>query len=171
MNVKNIVQSWTLDKMKNLDWLLFWGPCQACDSVPFDFYLPTGLQSSLFLWALTGPRSLPAACVGAPRGTHIRGLVTILPARPSPPLPSVEGLRTGEEDVCAPPRPPAQAVRGPGTLRTLSLPCWLMLSSAYPRLLIFLLAILIPVSASSSPVFLMMHSAQKLNNQDDIIQP
>ena len=38
MNVKSIVQSWTLDKMKNLDWLLFWGPCQACDSVPFDFY-------------------------------------------------------------------------------------------------------------------------------------
>ena len=33
--------------------------------------LPTGLQSSLFPWALTGLRFLPAACVGAPRGAHI----------------------------------------------------------------------------------------------------
>ena len=41
MDVKSIVQSWTLDKMKNLDWLLFWGPCQACDSVPFDFLVST----------------------------------------------------------------------------------------------------------------------------------
>ena len=40
MNVKNIVQSWTLDKMKNLDWLLFWGPCQAHDSVTFGFLVP-----------------------------------------------------------------------------------------------------------------------------------
>ena len=34
-----------------------------------------------------------------------------------------------------------------------------VVSSAYLRLLIFLLAILIPVCASSSPAFLMMHSA------------
>ena len=40
-----------------------------------------------------------------------------------------------------------------------------VVSSAYLRLLIFLLAILIPACASSSPVFLMMYSAYKLNKQ------
>ena len=44
-------------------------------------------------------------------------------------------------------------------------------SSAYLRLLIFLLAILIPACASSSPAFLMMYSACKLNKQGDNIQP
>ena len=44
-------------------------------------------------------------------------------------------------------------------------------SSAYLRLLIFLLAILIPAYASSSPAFLMMYSAYKLNKQGDNIQP
>ena len=37
--------------------------------------------------------------------------------------------------------------------------------SAYLRLLIFFLAILIPACASSSPAFLMMYSAYKLNKQ------
>ena len=46
-----------------------------------------------------------------------------------------------------------------------------VVSSAYLRLLIFLLAILIPACASSSPVFLMMYSAYKLNKQGDNIQP
>ena len=46
-----------------------------------------------------------------------------------------------------------------------------VMSSAYLRLLIFLLAILIPAYASSSPVFLMMYSAYKLNKQGDNIQP
>ena len=45
-----------------------------------------------------------------------------------------------------------------------------MVSSAYLRLLIFLLAILIPACASSSPAFLMMYSAYKLNKQGDNIQ-
>ena len=44
-------------------------------------------------------------------------------------------------------------------------------SSAYLRLLIFLLAILIPACASSSPAFLMMYSSYKLNKQGDNIQP
>ena len=43
--------------------------------------------------------------------------------------------------------------------------------SAYLRLLIFLLAILIPACASSSPAFLMMYSAYKLNKQGDNVQP
>ena len=43
--------------------------------------------------------------------------------------------------------------------------------SAYLRLLIFLPAILIPACASSSPAFLMMYSAEKLNNQGGDIQP
>ena len=43
--------------------------------------------------------------------------------------------------------------------------------SAYLRLLIFLLAILITAWASSSPVFLMMYFAYKLNKQGDNIQP
>ena len=43
--------------------------------------------------------------------------------------------------------------------------------SAYLRLLIFLLAILIPACASSSPVFLMMYSAYKLNKQGENKQP
>ena len=45
------------------------------------------------------------------------------------------------------------------------------MSSAYLRLLIFLLAILIPAWASSSPAFHMMYSAYKLNKQSDHIQP
>ena len=45
-----------------------------------------------------------------------------------------------------------------------------VVSSAYLRLLIFLPAILIPAYASSSPEFLMMYSAYKLNKQGDNIQ-
>ena len=41
--------------------------------------------------------------------------------------------------------------------------------SAYLRLLIFLLAILIPACASFSPAFLMMYSAYQLNKQGDNI--
>src|SRR5574337_321845 len=40
-----------------------------------------------------------------------------------------------------------------------------VVSSAYLRLLIFLPAILIPACVSSSPAFLMMYSAYKLNKQ------
>ena len=43
-------------------------------------------------------------------------------------------------------------------------------SSAYLRLLIFLLVILIPPCTSSRPAFLMMFSAYKLNKQGDNIQ-
>ena len=46
-----------------------------------------------------------------------------------------------------------------------------VVSSAYLRLLIFLLAISIPDCASSSPAFHMMYSAYKLNKQGDNIQP
>src|SRR5574340_112469 len=46
-----------------------------------------------------------------------------------------------------------------------------VVSSAYLRLLIFLPAILIPACVSSSPAFLMMYSAYKLNKQGDNIQP
>ena len=46
-----------------------------------------------------------------------------------------------------------------------------VVSSAYLRLLLFLPAILIPASASSSPAFHMMYSAYKLNKQGDNIQP
>ena len=45
-----------------------------------------------------------------------------------------------------------------------------VVSSAYLRLLIFLPAVLSPACASSSPVFLMMYSAYKLNKQGDNIQ-
>ena len=44
-----------------------------------------------------------------------------------------------------------------------------VVSSAYLRLLIFLLAILIPACDSPSPAFLMMYSAYKLNKQGDNI--
>ena len=46
-----------------------------------------------------------------------------------------------------------------------------VVSSAYLRLLIFLLAILIPACASSRPAFCMIYSAYKLNKQGDSIQP
>ena len=46
-----------------------------------------------------------------------------------------------------------------------------MVSSAYLRLLIFLLSILIPACASSNLAFLLMCSAYKLNKQGDNIQP
>ena len=46
-----------------------------------------------------------------------------------------------------------------------------VVSSAYLWLLIFLLAILIPDCASSSPAFLVKYSAYKLNKQADNIQP
>ena len=45
------------------------------------------------------------------------------------------------------------------------------MSSAYLSLFMFLLAILIPACASSSPAFHMMYSAYKLNKQGDNIQP
>ena len=45
-----------------------------------------------------------------------------------------------------------------------------VVSSAYLRWLIFLQAILSPACVSSSPVFLMMYSAYKLNKQGDNIQ-
>ena len=47
----------------------------------------------------------------------------------------------------------------------------LVVSSAYLRLLIFCLAILIPVCAYSSPAFCMMYPAYKLNKQGDNMQP
>jgi len=43
-----------------------------------------------------------------------------------------------------------------------------VVSSAYLRLFIFLLATLIPACASSSPAFCMMHSAFKLNKQGGV---
>ena len=46
-----------------------------------------------------------------------------------------------------------------------------VVSSTYLRWLIFLLAILIPDCASSSPAFLMMYTAYTLNKQGDSIQP
>ena len=46
-----------------------------------------------------------------------------------------------------------------------------VVSSAYLRLLTFLLAVLILACASSSPAFYMMYSAYKLNKQSDKIQP
>ena len=46
-----------------------------------------------------------------------------------------------------------------------------VVSSGYLRLFIFLLAILIPACASSTPAFLMMSSASKLKKQGDNIQP
>ena len=46
-----------------------------------------------------------------------------------------------------------------------------VVSSAYLRLLIFLLAVLIPPCASSSLAFHMMYSAYKLDKQGDSIQP
>ena len=46
-----------------------------------------------------------------------------------------------------------------------------VVSSAYLKLLIFLPEILILACASSSPAFLMMYSAYKLNKQGDNIQP
>jgi len=46
-----------------------------------------------------------------------------------------------------------------------------VVSSANLRLLVFLPAILIPTCASSSPAFLIIYSAHKLNNQGDNIQP
>ena len=46
-----------------------------------------------------------------------------------------------------------------------------VVSSAYLRVLIFLLAILIPACAFSSPVFCMMYSVYKSNKQGDNKQP
>ena len=60
-------------------------------------------------------------------------------------------------------------------IKRLFSPCSLsairVVSSAYLRLLIFLLAILIPACASSILAFHMMYSAYKLNKQGDNIQP
>ena len=46
-----------------------------------------------------------------------------------------------------------------------------VVSSAYLRLLVFFLAILIPACNSSSPAFYMMYSGSKLNKQGYNIQP
>ena len=54
-----------------------------------------------------------------------------------------------------------------GLFSSSSLSAIRVMSSAYLRLLIFLLAVLIPACASSSPAFHMMYSAYKLNKQGD----
>ena len=54
---------------------------------------------------------------------------------------------------------------------SLSLSAIRVVSSAYLKLLIFLLAILISACASSSPAFHVMYSTYKLNKQGDNIQP
>jgi len=46
-----------------------------------------------------------------------------------------------------------------------------MVSPVYLKLLIFLLAVLIPACASPIPAFHMMYTAYKLNKQGDSIQP
>ena len=46
-----------------------------------------------------------------------------------------------------------------------------VVSSEYLRILTFLPTVLIPACASSSPAFLVMYSAYKLNKQGDYIQP
>ena len=46
-----------------------------------------------------------------------------------------------------------------------------VVSCVYLRLLIFLLAVLMPACASSSLAFHMMYSAYKLNKQGDNVQP
>ena len=46
-----------------------------------------------------------------------------------------------------------------------------VVSSAYMKLLVFILAIVIPACASSRPAFYMMYSAYKLTKQRDNIQP
>ena len=56
-------------------------------------------------------------------------------------------------------------------LSSSSLSALRVVSSAYLRLLIFLLAVLIPACPSSSPACHMMYSAHKLNKQGDNIQP
>ena len=56
-----------------------------------------------------------------------------------------------------------------GSFSSPSLSTMRVVSPAYLRLLIFLLAILIPACACS-PAFHTMHSASKLNEQDDNIQ-
>ena len=58
-----------------------------------------------------------------------------------------------------------------GSLSASSLSAIKVVSSAYLRLLIFLLAILIPDCDSSSLAFHLMYSAYKLNKQGDNIQP
>ena len=58
-----------------------------------------------------------------------------------------------------------------GSLSASSLSAIRVVSSAYLRFLIFLLAILIPVCDSSSLAFHLMYSAYKLNKQGDNIQP
>ena len=67
-------------------------------------------------------------------------------------------------------RPPGSSIHGIFQARVLE---WgaVAFSAAYLRLLIFLLAILIPACASSSPAFHMMYSTYKLNKQGDNIQP
>ena len=58
-----------------------------------------------------------------------------------------------------------------GLFSSSSLSAIRMVSSAYLRLLIFLLAILIPACASSIPGFWMIYCAYKLNQQGDNIPP
>ena len=58
-----------------------------------------------------------------------------------------------------------------GLFSSSSLSAIRVMSSAYLRFLIFLLAILISACASSNPAFHMIYSAYRLNHQGDNIQP
>ena len=58
-----------------------------------------------------------------------------------------------------------------GSFRSSLLSAISVVSSAYLRLLILLMAVLIPACTSSSPAFHIMYSPYKLNKQGDNIQP
>ena len=93
--------------------------------------------------------------------THSSVLAWRIPGTAEPSgLPSMGSHRVDWSDLAA-----------RGFFSSSSLSAIKVVSSAYLRLLIFLPAILIPACASSSPAFLMMHSAYKLNKQGDDIQP
>ena len=66
---------------------------------------------------------------------------------------------------------PAFSLLSRGSLAPLHFSSVKVVSSAYLRLLIFLLAVLIPACDSSSLAFHVMYSTNKLNKQGDDIQP
>ena len=151
------------DAMILVFWMLSFKPAFSLSSSTFNKKLfqfsSVQLLSRIQLFAIPwiAACQVPLSITNSRSSLRLTSIESVMPSSP---------LILCRPILLLPPIPPSIRVFSNSSLFAIR-----VMSSAYLRLLIFLLAILIPSCDSSSPAFCMMDSAYKLNKQSDNIQP